>query len=128
MGENDEHCLDEGWHEVEDWPPKVRWTTKRASVLLMPDGSSRRLSMIAWCPQPALSPQSGRVYVDGRVVGQFDLTDATPRTFSFRLPQPNVNRTIKVTIEVKRTLIPAEVGLSEDRRELGVAVQEIWTD
>ncbi|MBC8248375.1 MAG: ABC transporter ATP-binding protein [Anaerolineales bacterium] len=128
MGENDAHCLDGGWHEVEDWPPKVRWTTKRASLLLMPDGSSSRLSMIAWCPQPALTPQSGRVYVDGRVVGKFDLTGTDPRTFSFRLPQPNVDKAIKVTIEVKRTLIPAEAGLGEDRRELGVAVQEIWTD
>ncbi len=128
MGENDEHCLDGGWHEVEDWPPKVRWTQKRASLLLMPDGSASRLSMIAWCPQPALNPQSGRVYVDGRVVGRFDLTDTGSRTFAFRLPQPNVSKPIKVTIEVKQTLIPAEVGLGEDRRELGVAVQEIWTD
>jgi len=128
MGENDEHCLDGGWHEVEDWPPKVRWTKKRASLLLMPDGSSSRLSMIAWCPQLALNPQSGRVYVDGRVVGKFDLSDTNPRTFSFRLPEPGVSRAIKVTIEVKQTLIPAEAGLGEDRRELGVAVQEIWTD
>jgi ABC-type polysaccharide/polyol phosphate transport system ATPase subunit len=128
MGENDEPCLDGGWHEVEDWLPKVRWTGKSASLLLMPDGSSSRLSMIAWCPQPALTPQSGRVYVDGRVVGKFDLTDANPHTFSFRLPQPSMSKAIKVTIEVKRTLIPAEAGLSEDRRELGVAVQEIWTD
>jgi lipopolysaccharide transport system ATP-binding protein len=128
MGENDEHCLDGGWHEVEDCLPKVRWTQKRASLLLMPDGSASRLSMIAWCPQPALNPQSGRVYVDGRVVGRFGLTDANPRTFSFRLPQPNMSRAIKVTVEVKRTLIPAEAGLGEDRRELGVAVQEIWTD
>jgi energy-coupling factor transporter ATP-binding protein EcfA2 len=128
MGDNDEHCLDGGWHEVEDWPPKVRWTKKKASLFLMPDGSASRLSMIAWCPQPALNPQSGRVYVDGRVVGKFDLTDAAPQTFSFRLPQPDMSRAIKVTIKVKRTLIPAEAGLSEDRRELGVAVQEIWTD
>jgi len=61
-------------------------------------------------------------------VGKFDLTDAGPQTFSFRLPQPNTSRPIKVTIEVKRTLIPAEVGLGKDRRELGVAVQEVWTD
>jgi hypothetical protein len=128
MGENDENCLDGGWHEVEDWPPKVRWTEKRASVVLMPEASSSRLSMIAWCPQPALTPQSGRVYVDGRVVGKFDLTDATPRTFSFRLPQPDKSQPIKVTIEVKHTVIPAEAGLSEDRRELGVAIQEIWTN
>jgi hypothetical protein len=84
--------------------------------------------MIAWCPQPALTPQSGRVYVDGRVVGRFDLTDATPRTLSFRLPQPDKSQPIKVTIEVQRTLIPAEAELSQDHRELGVAVQEIWTD
>ncbi|MFQ5814238.1 MAG: ABC transporter ATP-binding protein [Anaerolineae bacterium] len=136
MGENDEHCLDGGWHEVEDWPPKVRWTKKRASLLLMPSGSSSQLSMIAWCPQSALTPQSGRVYVDGRVVGKFDLADTDPRTFAFRLPRPNVTcpehsrrgKPIKVTIEVERTLIPAEAGLGEDRRELGVAVQEIWTD
>ena len=87
MGENDAHCLDGGWHEVEDWPPRVRWMGKRASLLLMPDGSAGRLSMIAWCPQPALSPQSGRVYVDGRVVGEFDLTDTAAQTFSFRLAQ-----------------------------------------
>jgi hypothetical protein len=128
MGENDEQCLGRGWHEVEDWPPKVRWTGRRASLLLMPDGSASRLSLIAWCPQPALNPQSGRVYVDGRVVGKFELTDANPRTFAFRLPQSNMSRAIKVTIEVKQTLTPAEAGLSEDRRELGVAVQEIWTD
>jgi lipopolysaccharide transport system ATP-binding protein len=128
MGENDEYCLDGGWHEVEDWPPKVRWMRKRASLLLMPDGSASRLYMIAWCPQPALSPQSGRVYVDGRVVGKFDLTDAEPRTFSFRLPRPNMSRAIRVTIEVQQTLVPAEAGLGEDRRELGVAVQEVWTD
>jgi lipopolysaccharide transport system ATP-binding protein len=128
MGENDEHCLGRGWHEAEDWPPKVRWTGRRASLLLMPDGSASRLSLIAWCPQPALRPQSGRVYVDGRVVGKFELTDANPRTFAFRLPQSNMSRAIKVTIEVKQTLTPAEAGLSEDRRELGVAVQEIWTD
>ena len=128
MGENDADCLAEGWHEVEGVLPKVRWTGKRASLLLMPDGSSSRLSMTVWCPQPALIPQSGRVYVDSRVVGKFDLTDAEPRTFSFRLPQPDTSRAIKVTIEVKQTLVPAEASLGEDRRELGVAVQEIWTD
>ena len=128
MGENDADCLDSGWHEVEDWPRKVRWTGKRASVFLMPDGSASRLHMIARCPQPALTPQSGRVYVDGRVVGRFELADADPRTFSFRLPEPNVSKPIRVTIEVKRTLVPAEAGLGEDRRELGIAIQEIWTD
>ena len=136
MGENDAHCLDGGWHEVEDWPPKVRWTGKRASVFLMPDGSASRLHIVAHCPQPALIPQSGRVYVDGRVVGRFELSDADPHTFSFRLPQPNTacpehgrrGKPVRVTIEVKRTLVPAEAGLGEDRRELGVAIQEIWTD
>jgi hypothetical protein len=62
------------------------------------------------------------------VVGKFDLTDAEPRTFSFRLPRPNMSRAIRVTIEVQQTLVPAEAGLGEDRRELGVAVQEVWTD
>ena len=128
MGENDAHCLNGGWHEVEDWPPKVRWTGKRASVFLMPDGSASRLYIVARCPQPALIPQSGRVYVDGRVVGRLELADTDPRTFSFRLPEPKVSKPIQVTIEVKRTLIPAEAGVGEDRRELGVAVQEIWTD
>lgn len=128
MGKNDEHCLDGGWHEVEDWPPKVRWMGKRASVFLMPEASSSRLSLIVWCPQPALIPQSGRVYVDSRVVGQFNLTSTEPQMFSFRLPRPNTDQPVRVTIEVTRTLVPAEAGLGEDRRELGVAVQEIWTD
>ncbi len=132
MGENDVQCLGDGWHEAEDWAPKGRWTTRRASVFLRPDGSSRRLHMIAWCPQPALTPQSGRVYVDSRVVGTFDLADADPQTFSFRLPpldlRQNPRGPIKVTIVVNRTLIPAEAGLGEDCRELGVAVREIWTD
>jgi hypothetical protein len=101
---------------------------KRASVFLMPDKVASRLAVIAWCPQPALIPQAGRVYVDGRVMGRFELNDAEPHTFSFRLAQPNADKPVRVTIEAMRTLIPAEAGLGEDRRELGIAVQEIWTD
>jgi len=56
------------------------------------------------------------------------MSTAELHTFSFRLPRLSANRVTKVDTEVERIIVPAELGTNEDRRELGIAIQEIWIE
>jgi len=47
MGESDWDVLGPGWYDLENWPPKVRWTGKRATAYLRRDEKSKEICLKA---------------------------------------------------------------------------------
>jgi lipopolysaccharide transport system ATP-binding protein len=128
VGKNDEACLGEGWYAVEDWPPPVRWTGKRATLYLTAPPGATVLGLSLCRPNHRDEPLEGRVLVDGEEAGT--IHTAVPHFTAFEYPiRPHATgRVVEVTIEVARVLIPAQEGTSSDTRELGLVVREAWIE
>lgn len=130
IGDRDEEFLGDGWYVVEDWPPRVRWTTHRATVYLRKRPEAWTLGLALCRPFHDARVACGRVLLNGEVVGTFQL--ATPQFQDVTFPLPSgdadADRAVEVTIEVDDPIVPAQLGLSEDPRLLGVAVREVWLE
>lgn len=106
--------LGEGWHEVENWPPAIRWTKERAVAYLHRSPSQHTL-VIRVC---AHQVTSGQVVMSGKVVKRFNLEPGWHELTS-SLP-PAEDSTVKVEIAVDNPRIPPRDG-----RLLGIAVEKI---
>ena len=126
MGEGEELFLGHGWYPTEDWPPPVRWMGLSASVFLTQDDLARSVGIAIVRPHHGPRPATGRVLVDNRVAGTFMLASPGLERFSYSVPAVPAPRPVEVKIEVDEPLVPADLGLSDDTRALGVAVQEVW--
>ena len=126
MGEGEELFLGHGWYPTEDWPPPVRWMGLSASVFLTQDDLARSVGIAIVRPHHGPRPATGRVLVDNRVAGTFMLASPGLERFSYPVPAVPAPRPVEVKIEVDEPLVPADLGLSDDTRALGVAVQEVW--
>lgn len=117
MGTVDRHQLyqlGEGWHEVENWPPAIRWTKDRAVAYLDRSPSQHTLVIRAY----AHHMTAGQVAVSGKVVERFNLSPGWHYLIS-PLP-PTENTTIEVEITVENPFVPPRDG-----RLLGIAVEKI---
>jgi hypothetical protein len=125
-GRHDEPCLGEGWYPVEDWPPCVRWTARRATLYLMAPPGATAVGLALCRPSHRDEPLEGRVLVDEEVVGA--IHTAVPHFTEFEYPiRPRAEpRVLEVTIEVDRPIVPAAEGAGTDTRELGLVVREAW--
>jgi hypothetical protein len=128
MGEGEDEFLGPGWYPPEDWPPRVRWTSRRAVVFLtQPDWAST--VVVTMCrPQHEARAAHGRVLVDGHLAGAFELASPTLEPLSFTLEPIDAAREVEIAIEVENPLEPATDGgrsASDDRRLLGIAVHTI---
>ena len=126
MGEGEELFLGHGWYPTEDWPPPVRWMGLSASVFLTQDDLARSVGIAIVRPHHGPRPATGRVLVDDRVAGTFMLASPGLERFSYPVPAVPAPRPVEVKIEVDEPLVPADLGLGDDTRALGVAVQEVW--
>ncbi len=126
MGEGEELFLGHGWYPTEDWPPPVRWMGLSASVFLTQDDLARSVGIAIVRPHHGPRPATGRVLVDDRVAGTFMLASPGLERFSYPVPAVAAPRPVEVKIEVDEPLVPADLGLGDDTRALGVAVQEVW--
>ncbi len=126
MGEGEELFLGHGWYPTEDWPPPVRWMGLSASVFLTQDDLAQRVGIAIVRPHHGPRPATGRVLVDDRVAGTFMLASPGLERFSYPVSAVPAPRPVEVTIKVDEPLVPADLGLSDDTRALGVAVQEVW--
>ena len=126
MGEGEELFLGHGWYPTEDWPPPVRWMGLSASLFLTQDDLARSVGIAIVRPHHGPRPATGRVLVDDRVAGTFMLASPGLERFSYPVPAVPAPRPVEVKIEVDEPLVPADLGLSDDTRALGVAVQEVW--
>ncbi len=126
MGAGEEQFLGHGWYPTEDWPPPVRWMGLLASVFLTQDDLAQSVGVAIVRPHHGPRPATGRVLVNNRVVGTFMLASPGLERFSYPVPAVPAPRPVEVKIEVDEPLVPADLGLSDDTRALGVAVQEVW--
>jgi lipopolysaccharide transport system ATP-binding protein len=126
MGEGEDEFLGPGWYPPEDWPPRVRWTAGEATAYLTQDEWASALGITMCQPQHGDRPATGRVYVDGHLVGEFRLASPGLEPLTFLVPPVDQAREVAIRLEVDDVLEPATSGASDDRRKLGVAVHSMW--
>jgi MoaA/NifB/PqqE/SkfB family radical SAM enzyme len=125
MGENDSIHLISGWYSLEYIPHPIRWTS-RFSEFLIRITDQRQLFLEVFGTHTAEHPIEGIVELEGQTIGQFNLIKQGWIVFSFILPTKINKQVAKMRIVMKQTWVPAEIGLGQDARQLGVAVCRIW--
>lgn len=132
IGANDDEFLGPGWYPPEDWPPPVRWTSGRAVAYLTQDEWTTTVGVTMCRPQHNSGVATGRLLVNGRLAGRFELAVPALEPFTFPVEPMEGAREVEVALEIDRALEPATEpateAASDDRRELGVAVHEIWLE
>ncbi len=91
-----------------------RWTRKRFALRLGP-GEKRRLTLAEYAPEA--SPVDIEATVDGGLVFEHRLVPG--QAVALRLSAP-ADRARIVLFRVSRSFVPKRLGLSDDRRELGL--------
>jgi O-antigen ligase len=91
-----------------------RWTRKRFALRLGP-GEKRRLTLAEYAPEA--SPLDIEATVDGGLVFEHRLVPG--QAVALRLSAP-ADRARIVLFRVSRSFVPKRLGLSDDRRELGL--------
>jgi hypothetical protein len=71
---------------------------------------------------------TGRLLVGGHLAGRFELAVPALEPFTFPVEPVEGAREVEVVLEIDEALEPATGGESDDRRELGVAVHELWLE
>ncbi|MBI3970053.1 MAG: ABC transporter ATP-binding protein [Chloroflexi bacterium] len=128
MGEGDDEFLGPGWYGPEDWPPRVRWTAQRASIYLTQDAWTSTLGITMGRPQHGQKPAAGRVFLQRRLIGHFELSVPGLEPMTFAVQPADRTQEVEITIEVDEPLAPADPDADGDRRVLGVAVREVWLE
>lgn len=84
MGPGDQDHLGPGWHDAEYWPPSVRWSSREATVHLLPHGVEAHVSVRM---QKRPRPITGRVLVNDVPAGDFAVEADTAQEIVFPLPE-----------------------------------------
>jgi lipopolysaccharide transport system ATP-binding protein len=127
-GQEDDEFLGAGWYPPEDWPPRIRWTSTRATAYLTQDEWTSLVGVTMCRPQHGSQPATGRIYVDGRIAGRFEVASPALEPFTFPVEPVDAPREVEITLEIDGALEPSTTGASDDPRALGVAVRELWLE
>lgn len=123
MGKNDVNHLGYGWYELEGAPCFARWTGKEANAYLLKRGKPQAL-----CVEASAGPLAlGQVAVSLSVAGndrEFFLQGDSWQELHLELPD-DLPPIIDALITTDKIRVPAQLGLNEDSRELGVRVRRI---
>ncbi|MEW5983549.1 MAG: DUF2723 domain-containing protein [Acidobacteriota bacterium] len=130
--DSDDAEFSEGWHDVERRPDGLiyRWTTDCATLVVPLDTPpSARVTIDAERLDYAGRPEAAAtLVVNGRPLGTRPLP-AGPVRLSWDVAQTGWRHGLnQIVLEVAGAMRPAEVGLSPDRRLLGMAVTGIRFD
>ncbi len=116
----------DGFSDAEDWGS---WTLgKRASLIVQVDSTPSNLTMSTSAFVPRENDRMNvSVSVNGHLLGRALYThDSSRQTLSFPIPPELLNgSTITIDLEMDNPQSPAELGLSEDARPLGIALSWI---
>ncbi len=120
------------WSAAEDWGA---WTTGGVAHLVLPLPRVPRDDLIlAGIVKAYVNDQNPRleaiVLVNGRQVDRWVFRDGSLQHIEVRIPAPffkeyAIKPLLRVTFEVTAPVSPAELGLSKDKRPLGLGVQEL---
>lgn len=125
MGDNNSIFLEGDWYNLENWPPEIRWTGKKATANLKNDKGGNKLFIEAFCSFPDIK---GQILINKEHIKDFEMPEREWRILEASLPSFYKNQIIEVTVEVERTWIPDKTMKNGDTRELGIAVRSIWIE
>lgn len=123
MGETDQDVLGSGWYALENWPPRIRWTERRATAFLKRESSSRKLCIRTVTSVDGLALM---VYGNGKLARKFEIGTQW-MTYQFSLEGISAE-VIRLDLESDKPWVPDELLGNGDRRSLGVAVEKIWQE
>ena len=115
MGDNDLTQIGKGWYNLENWPPYVRWTGKKAVVYLKNKKAAKKLLIKAMTNVPL----SGNVIINKQYTHNFTFRNSEWQTIEIELPELSDDDPMEISMEVDQTWTPGE----GDERDLGIAVQ-----
>jgi 2-polyprenyl-3-methyl-5-hydroxy-6-metoxy-1,4-benzoquinol methylase len=115
MGENDLFHLKEGWYELENWPPNIRWTRGEASALLR-KSKDDKFVIVRLC---AHRKETAVLIKANRSEKKFAINWGW---HDLKVPLAEDEKEgLEVTIKTLTPLLHDAWG-----KELGVAVEKIW--
>jgi serine acetyltransferase len=113
-----------GWYDVENWPPSIRWSSKKASAYLRVNEISNKLFIKTITSYPKIS---ANISINKQFIKRFYINTTEWNILAIDLPKLDAS-VIEVVIEVDETWVPDRVLKNGDTRELGIAVQNIWIE
>lgn len=130
MGDGDLLQLGTGWHNFEDWPPVVRWSSRDAVAFLTLPAEPRTVCKIrAWAGSKGAT---GSVVIAGSAPYRFSLDPGGPQELSIPLPPLTLDdddaRLLEIRLSIDNPFVPARQGGGGDTRELGIAVERLWLE
>lgn len=125
MGDNNSVFLEGDWYNLENWPPEIRWTGKKATAYLKDDNNCNKLFIRAFS---SIQNMKGQILIDDKNIQIFEIGEGKWDILEVPLPTYCKNEIIKITIELEKIWIPDTFLKNCDTRELGIAVQKIWLE
>lgn len=123
MGKNDVNHLGYGWYDLEREPCFARWTGKEANVYLMKRDKPRAVCVVASAGPPAMGKVAVKLSVGGRDK-EFLVGTVSWQGLHLELPD-DLPPIVEARITTDNPRVPAQLGVNEDSRELGVKVRSI---
>jgi anaerobic magnesium-protoporphyrin IX monomethyl ester cyclase len=120
MGHNEKGVLGEGWWSLENWPPMIRWTKKRAIGYLKADTKKKlHITLFTGIPNQKV------IIIANDISKKFSLLANTWTTVEMDINNSCRENVIRVVIETQ-LWIPKNILKTDDDRQIGVAVEKIW--
>ena len=122
LGSCEEIYISHGFYDSEY--DSFRWTRKRAGLFIEVPENPLKVEIRLHTSNPDVrdKPVCVKLYLDGRFIYAFHLDDWEVRTFRFDISKKAKAGVVELEVEVDRTFVPKELGISDDSRELGVAI------
>lgn len=118
-----------GWYAPEGGETPMRWAAPRSRFLMPPPPPGARLAMelATFHPTPRSRPAELEVSIGGATAGRLIIDHGGWTRYNLHVPPLAARRPVPVTIRVIRGYFrPAEKGLGDDDRLLGVACRGAW--
>jgi len=124
-----EDQLGAGWGGLEgELGDQWRWMGQEATVLLKADSRKDTLEIKGFALLEHIIGKriKIRVYVNGKLIRAKALFKSGDFTFLAKLPPSSDGEVLEVKIKASKTFNPKALGLSDDARNLGIAVRSIY--
>ena len=130
MGFNEVGQIGRGWHGFEPGDPGFRWTAKEAEFFLKNTEGSRKVRLRARSDHAKAPAGLVKITleVNGRELTPERLNDHSWQDLSFDLSAEDAEAILNCRIKVSETWVPRLETKTDDSRELGIGVSEIWLE
>jgi len=105
-----------------------QWTGSEFSFFLSLKGKTIKIKTSAGNPDIKKRPLDLSLWVEGKPISSFRLTNSQWETLSIEIPPKCQNRRKYVIGRLSHTFVPKDHKISEDTRHLGILIGAIWTE